>query len=147
MKENEVLSILEIKKTIKGNLDTVFEALTKPEIMAQWFYGTDGGRTEVESDFRVGGEYLIRMFKKEGSTSDCAEYEPHGKFLEIDKPNKVVFTWISEGFVDNSIVTISLKALGDETELTLRHELPEQVADVHREGWEACLGNLARNCF
>lgn len=147
MKENEVLSMLEIRKTISGKVDTVFDAFTKPEIMAEWFYGTDEGRAEVESDFSVGGEFVIRMFKTDGSASSCAEYEPHGKYLEIDRPNKVVFTWISEGFVDYSVVTIDFKSIGDETELTLRHELPEQVAGVHQEGWNACLGNLTKNCF
>ncbi len=147
MKENEVLSMLEIKRTIGGKVDTVFDALTKPEIMAKWFYGMDEGRAEVEIDFRVGGEFVIHMFKADGSASSCAEYEPHGKYLEIDRPNKVVFTWISEGFVDHSVVTITLKAIDDETELTLRHELPENVVDAHREGWNACLGNLTKNCF
>jgi len=63
--------------------------------MSQWFYGMDMGHAEVESDFRVGGEYVIRMFKADGSSSDCADYAPHGKFLEIDAPNKVSFTWVS----------------------------------------------------
>ena len=147
MKENEVLSLLEIRKTICGKRDAVFDALTKPEIMSEWFYGMDQGSAEVESDFRVGGGYVIRMFKSDGSASSCAEYEPHGEFLEIDRPNKLVFTWISEGFVDYSVVTISLVATEEGTELTLRHELPEMVADVHKEGWNACLGNLTKNCF
>ncbi len=147
MKENEVLSMLEIRKTVRGKLDAVFDALTKPEIMSEWFYGMDQGSAEIESDFRVGGQYVIRMFKNDGSASGCAEYEPHGQFLEIDRPNKIVFTWISEGFVDHSVVTISLVATEDGTELTLRHELPEAVADVHKEGWNACLGNLINNCF
>jgi uncharacterized protein YndB with AHSA1/START domain len=37
MKENEVLSLLEIRKTICGKRDAVFDALTKPEIMSEWF--------------------------------------------------------------------------------------------------------------
>ena len=87
------------------------------------------------------------MFKSDGSASSWAEYEPHGEFLEIDRPNKIVFTWISEGFVDLSVLTISLVATEEGTKLILRHGLPEAVADVHNEGWNACLGNLAKNCF
>ncbi len=138
--------MLEIKRTYKASQTKVFDALTKPEIMAEWFYGMDDGRAEVESDFKVGGAYVIRMFKGDGTQSDCAEYAPHGEFLEIDPPNKVAFTWISEGFVDHSIVTISLLSVEDGTELTLRHELPENVLPEHRQGWETCLGNLDCNC-
>ncbi|MDE0768492.1 MAG: SRPBCC domain-containing protein [Opitutaceae bacterium] len=147
MSENEVLSMLEIKCTYNASQETVFDALTKPEIMAKWFYGMDMARAEVESDFRVGGEYVIRMFKEDGSKSDCAEYAPHGEFLEIDAPNKVAFTWISEGFVEHSVVTISFEAVDSGTELTLRHELPEQVLPPHREGWNSCLENLEGKCF
>ncbi len=146
MKENDVLSLLEIKRYVSADQRSVFDALTKPEIMSKWFYGMDEGRAEVDSDFRVGGKYEIRMFRQDGSTSDCADYAPHGEFLEIDPPNRVSFTWISEGFVDHSVVTITLEGQGDRTELTLRHELPEQVASEHRQGWEACLGNLEKKC-
>ena len=147
MSQNETLAMLEIKRTYKTSQETLFDALTKPEIMAEWFYGMDEGRAEVESDFKVGGEYVIRMFKGDGSASDCADYAPHGEFLEIDAPNKVAFTWISEGFVDHSVVTISLVTVDGGTELTLRHELPEQVLPEHRQGWECCLGNLDCKCF
>ncbi len=144
MKENDVLSMLEIKRVFATDRLTLFEALTRPEIMAEWFYGMEEGRAEVDSDFRVGGKYEIRMYKADGEESGCAEYAPHGEFLEIDAPSKVVFTWISEGFVDHSVVTISLEETDGSTELTLRHELPEPLIPPHREGWGTCLGNLER---
>lgn len=39
MSDNEILSMLEIKRTYNASQETVFDALTKPEIMAKWFYG------------------------------------------------------------------------------------------------------------
>ncbi len=147
MSENETIAMLEIKRNLNAAQSDVYDALTKPEIMAEWFFGMEGGSAKIESDFRVGGKYVINMFKGDGSSSDCADYAPHGSFLEIDSPNKIVFTWISEGFVDHSVVTISLSTTEEGTELTLRHELPEQVVNEHRQGWETCLGHLERNCF
>ncbi len=143
MKENKVLSLLEIKRTFAVGRTTLFDALTRPEIMSEWFYGMDEGRAEVDSDFRVGGKYEIRMFKADGSEAGCADYAPHGEYLEIEAPSRVVFTWISEGFVDHSVVTIVLEERDGATELTLRHELPEAVIPDHRQGWETCLGHLA----
>lgn len=68
MKENEVLSLLEIRKTICGKRDAVFDALTKPEIMSEWFYGMDQGSAKFESDFRVG----------ESMSSECSKAtDPH----------------------------------------------------------------------
>ena len=142
MKENETLSSLEIRRVFSSDQSTVFDALTKPEIMAEWFYGMEAGRAEVDSDLRVGGAYEIRMFNKDGAAASCAEYAPHGEYLEIDPPNRLSFTWVSEGFVDHSVVTIDLKSVEGGTELTLRHELPESVSGEHEGGWNTCLNHL-----
>ena len=144
MSGNDTLALLEIKRTYPASPERIFDALTQPQLMAKWFFGMEDGRAEVESDLRVGGQYRIRMFKPDGSGSECADYDPHGEYLEIDRPRKLVFTWISEGFVDYSVVTILLEPRGDETELILRHELPEAVVAPHREGWSACLSHLKR---
>jgi uncharacterized protein YndB with AHSA1/START domain len=77
--------------------------------MAEWFYGMEAGRAEVNSDLRVGGAYEIPTFNKEGAAATCAEYAPHGKYLEIDPPNRLSLTWVSEGFVDHSVVIIDSK--------------------------------------
>ena len=142
MKENEMLSSLEIRRVISSDPSSVFDALTNPKTMAEWFYGMEEGRAEVDSDLRIGGTYEIRMFNKEGVASLCADYAPHGEYLEIDPPNRLAFTWVSEGFVDHSVVTIDLKPVDDGTELTLRHDLPESVAGEHEGGWNNCLNHL-----
>jgi len=145
--EKSSLAKLVIQRRIEASVETVFEALTRPEKMNQWFFGMPGGRAEVEQDFRVGGSYVARMFKPDGSEGGCehsgeSAYAPHGEYLEIDAPWKLVFTWISEGFVDYSVVTIRLEEAGEATRLTLEHELPAGVADAHEEGWTACLEHL-----
>jgi hypothetical protein len=49
--------------------------------------------------------------------------------------------------VTNSLVTLELRELERGTELTLTHELPQDpaVRRGHQEGWEGCLGNLAKH--
>ena len=89
MKQNETLSALEIRRVFASDQSTVFNALTKPEIMAEWFYGMEECRAEVDCDLRVGGAYEIRMFNKDGESATCAEYAPHGEYLEIDPPNRL----------------------------------------------------------
>lgn len=143
MENNDTLTMLEIKRTIGAEKQRVFDALTQPDIMAKWFFGMEGGSAKVESDFRVGGKYAIYMYDAEGKEEGCAKHEPHGEYLEIDEPDRLAFTWISEGFVDYSVVTIELREAGEATELILKHELPEAVVEPHTQGWNACLGNLA----
>jgi uncharacterized protein YndB with AHSA1/START domain len=70
------------------------------------------------------------------------KYQPHGTYLEIVPPEKLVFTWSSEGFVTDTKVTIELFERGGETELVLTHELPEGMIEPHRQGWTNCLSHL-----
>jgi len=147
MSESSSLAMLDIERRFDASREMVFSALTEPDKMNQWFFGMPEGCAKVEQDFRVGGKYVINMLKPDGSEGSCenaseAEYAPHGEYLEIDPPNKLVFSWISEGFVDDSTVTVLLEEENGGTKLTLRHELPAPVVEPHREGWTTCMNHL-----
>ncbi len=85
---------------------------------------------------RVGGTYAVEMKNEE------VTHKPHGEYLEILPPEKLVFTWISEGFTTNSTVTIELVEAEGQTELTLTHELPADGIEDHRVGWTNALSHL-----
>lgn len=141
-------TLLEISRELSAPPERVFAALTQPELMNQWFYGNTESSAQVESDFRVRGQYTVYMRNADGDLATCgpdneAGCAPHGEYLEIDPPRKLVFTWVSEGFVEHSVVTIELSPIERGTLLNLRHELPAAVAPAHREGWNACLNHLA----
>jgi uncharacterized protein YndB with AHSA1/START domain len=141
-------NLLEIERELKASPREIFAALTQPDLMGRWFYGMENGSARVEQDFRVGGKYTIFMIAADGSeNTGCqsegkAEHAPHGEYLEIVPDQRLVFTWVSEGFVDHSVVTIELSKAGDTTRLVLRHELPEDAMQPHREGWTNCLRHL-----
>jgi uncharacterized protein YndB with AHSA1/START domain len=128
---------LVIKRLLKCDRREVFSALTDPVKMAQWFYGMETGQAKVTLDLCPGGEYLIEMFNEEGQN-----HTPHGTYLEIIPPERLVFTWASEGFATDSKVTIELFERGEWTELVLTHELPEDMIEPHRQGWTNCLVHL-----
>ncbi|MCG8525395.1 MAG: SRPBCC domain-containing protein [Opitutales bacterium] len=134
---------LVIKRLYQTDPEKLYDALTVPEIMNKWFYGTANGRANFIGEPKVGADYTAEMYHESGESSVCADYAPHGKYLELERPKKIVFTWISEGFVDDSIVTIELRAVDGQTELTLTHELPAESVTPHTEGWNNCLNHLA----
>ena len=147
MSESSSLAMLDIERHFGAPREAVFAALTEPEKMNQWFFGMPEGSAKVEQDFRVGGTYTVNMYAPDGSESKCGDsgeskHAPHGEYLEIDPPNKLVFSWISEGFVDDSKVTVLLEEDGDGTKLILRHELPASIMEPHREGWTNCIDHL-----
>ena len=140
MNTDSSLTLLEIKKTVPASREKVFSALTEPEQMNRWMYGMDEGRAEVENDLRPGGAYVLKMIRPD----DSVAYAPHGEYLEIDPPKKIVMTWSSEGFIDHSILTFELEEKENGTEIILRHELPEFTVADHREGWLTCLDHCEK---
>jgi uncharacterized protein YndB with AHSA1/START domain len=128
---------LVITRLVKHDRAKVFSALTDPAKMANWFFGMDTDHAKVTVDLRPGGKYVIEMF--DGTRE---KHVPHGTYLEIVPPAKLVFTWSSEGFVTNTKVTIELFEREEGTELVRTHELPEDTIDPHQQGWNQCLLRL-----
>lgn len=106
----------------------VFEAMTKPEHVRQW-WGRLGEGYSVpvcEVDFRVGGGWRFVNEHPKGSATFYGEYR------EIDPPRKVVFTEIFEPFPEAvSVVTAELTEEGGKTRLTATVRYPsKQVRDM-----------------
>jgi len=72
---------------------------------------------------------------------------PHyGRFLRIDRPRKVEYTWVSEATKGlESIVAITFEPRGSQTEVTLRHTgVPDDdLGRQHKDGWTWMLSMLA----
>ncbi len=118
---------------IAAKPETIFEFLTDPDKMVRW-----KGKI-AQLDPRVGGAYRVDI-----NGRDIAS----GTYVEIDPPNRVVFTWGWEGQEGvppgSSTVEITLTPDGEETVLRLVHRgLPEGAGAGHAEGWEHFLPRLA----
>jgi len=93
----EYPSDLEIVTTreFDAPIGLVFDVLTKPEHVRNWFAPFDCQVTVCSIDLRVGGEYHI-VFE----TTDGEECSFRGTYLEIAPPSRVVNTWLFEGWPD-----------------------------------------------
>jgi uncharacterized protein YndB with AHSA1/START domain len=135
-----VEAFLELRRVLPAPAEAVFDAWTRPELMVQWFAPRGMRTPAVSVDLHEGGAYRVEM---EGP--DGARYVSTGKYLEIVRPERLVFTWGWEGpDRRDTLVTVELHARGDETELVLRHErfASSAVRDSHREGWSGALEKL-----
>jgi uncharacterized protein YndB with AHSA1/START domain len=134
----EVAIVVEREIRIAARPETVFEFFVDPDKMQAW-----KGR-KAELDPRPGGTYRVEI-------SDQAT--ARGEYVEIQVPNRVVFTWGWEGQESgehavppgSSRVEVELTPDGDGTLLRLRHvDLPEEARQIHGEGWDHYLGRLAK---
>lgn len=139
-----------VKKVISASKEKLFDAWTRPEVMNQWYCGAKG-TSKATVDLRVGGKYTNEMFSDASSCTPGNEakkipeegYMHTGEYLEISRPDRLVFTWNSPS-VQNTVVTVDLKEVENGTEVTITHELPTQeLCKGHTEGWTYALSTLS----
>jgi uncharacterized protein YndB with AHSA1/START domain len=136
------MTSLTLVRHIKARPSIVFDAVTTAEGIARW-WGPDAGPVVVaEADVRVGGRFRVRFRMLNGS-----EYESQGEYLELVKPERVVFSWRWMGGEEDpgvSRVEIKLRAIPEGTELTFTHALlpDEETRRGHEAGWNGSLNKL-----
>lgn len=127
----------DVARSYDAKPEQVFDAWVNPASVKAWL--ADGGKAIV--DAREDGLFYLEM------PFEDRKYPHYGRYLRIDRPRLLEFTWISEGTRGKeSVVTIELVAHGGKTELTLTHEgLPNQeMAESHKNGWSEFLTSLTR---
>ena len=133
---------LDLHCVLPASSPRVFEALTEPDELAVW-WGPSGFTSRViETDLRVGGSYRIAMQPPEGELFYLA-----GEFREVDPPARLAYTfrWEDPDPEDQeTLVTLTLRDLGEETELTLAQGpfATERRRALHDQGWTESFSRL-----
>jgi uncharacterized protein YndB with AHSA1/START domain len=133
--------IVQIRRRVKAGAEQIFDLWSKPELMVRWMSPFAGAvDCKASCDLRPGGAFSLFM------SSEQATREVSGTYVQIDRPRKLVFTWI--GPLTNNVttlVTVELTPRGDETDLVLTHErLPTPaIVEGHTRGWGHILDHLA----
>jgi len=127
--------VVEREVQIDASPETVFEFFTDPAKMVRW----QGAQATL--DPRPGGVYRMQMNEQAIAI---------GEYVEVDPPNRVVFTWGWEGEYattppGSSTVEITLTPVGGGTLVRLVDSgLPTpEAADAHRHGWDQYMARLA----
>lgn len=128
-----------VRRKIAASPDELFDAWIDPQALALWMRPTGIRRTTATTDARVGGRYEILM---EGERET---YPHHGVYRTIDRPRRLVFTWVSQGTNGReTLVTVDFVPQGALTEVVITHEqLPDGASASHTEGWTSALARLA----
>jgi uncharacterized protein YndB with AHSA1/START domain len=100
--------------------------------------GLAGDIKRVEIDARVGGKFFFSDIR------DGTEARHWGTYLELDRPRKIVFTWIVDESeeADPSRVTLTIEPDPDGCIATIVHEMDAQWLDYisrTESGWSRML--------
>ncbi len=132
--------VLSVNKVINAPIEKVFDAWLDAKMLAKFILPMPGmPEPEVKNDPKQGGNFTIIMHVGENDI-------PHtGEYLEVSRPNKLVFSWVSPFSSDDSIVTIDFIKLADNvTEVKLTHVrfIDEEARSDHEGGWTNILEAL-----
>ncbi len=126
---------LNINRTIAATPQEVYDAWLDPESPVNPFHGSK----RMVFEPKVGSlYYFVHMQAK-------TERPHYGRFLVLDRGAKIQMTWMSNHTWGlESTVTVTFKAKGGDTLLTLKHaNLPDdEMGHAHDEGWQHFLGLL-----
>jgi uncharacterized protein YndB with AHSA1/START domain len=123
---------------IKTTPDKLWNALTDPEVMKRWRFGT-----HAESDWSVGSSW--KMITVAGQVLDT------GEIAESDPPTRLTIKWLSEWEPElkaegYSRCTFDIEPeSSDATKLTVTHAIdknPSPFIEAVSIGWPRTLSNL-----
>jgi uncharacterized protein YndB with AHSA1/START domain len=133
---------VKIEKIIHAPLEKVFDAWLDKEMLSKFMVPCQQGvrESDVETDAREGGGFTIIMHVGD------ADIAHTGKYLEISRPDRLVFTWASRYSVaENSTVTLNFTKVDDKTtKISLSHVrfIDEEARAAHEGGWRDILDKL-----
>lgn len=133
----------------KASAERVYDAWLNPQQVRTWLaaalqsHGLAGDIRRIEVDARVGGGFFFSDMR------DGQEARHWGKYLELDRPRKIVFTWIVDESeeANPSTVTLTIQSEGEGSTATIVHEMDAQWKDyVSRTegGWARMLDQVDR---
>lgn len=105
----------------------VFDVLTKPEHVRNWFAPFDCVVTKCSIDPRVGGSYHIVFV-----TEDGTECSFRGTYLELEPPTRIVDTWLFDGWPDaEAVETVDLVETDGVTKVRMNLAFRDMAGRAH----------------
>jgi uncharacterized protein YndB with AHSA1/START domain len=141
--------LVEAKVThrFRASAERVFDAWLDPDLVRVWMQEPFPGLgrlnvRRVEIDARVGGTFTFSDMRTEG------EAVHWGYYREIDRPRRLVFTWLTseeDARSDTSVVTLTITPLTEGCEATIVHRMDAKWAEYvaqTEQGWGGMLRQI-----
>jgi len=137
---------LRLARVFNTPRERVFAAWTEAEQFMQWMCPAGYGLDVCELDARPGGTWRARGYKPDGS-----RFAKSGVYLEVKRPELLVFTWAHHEIEDFSslrghetTVRVEFRSIGSKTELVLTQGpfVDGPSFNGHHEGWDGSFDKL-----
>lgn len=134
------METLSVSRFIPASPERVFNAWTVADEMQKWWGPQGVNCLAVEIDLRVGGEYRIA-----NELPDKSVLWISGEFEEIEKPHRLIYTWIVENekpTKERVEVQFNKHDIGTNVIITHERIATKALSEQHQHGWIGCLDGL-----
>jgi uncharacterized protein YndB with AHSA1/START domain len=123
--------VIVFRRAFKAPARLVFAAWTEPEHLRHWRGPRGFELVACEVDLRVGGRYRFVHRAPDGS-----RHVFHGRYLEIERPSRLVSTFVYEGAPETEALDeVTFDEDGATTRVTGRSAFPTfQARDLYLSG-------------
>jgi uncharacterized protein YndB with AHSA1/START domain len=116
-----------VTREFEAPIELVFDVLTQPEHVNEWFAPFEDKMTVCSIDLRVGGNYHMVFV-----TEDGTECSFRGTYLEIERPIRIVDTWLFEGWPDaEAVETVDLHETDGVTKVKMNLAFRDKAGREH----------------
>ncbi|MCT7660003.1 SRPBCC family protein [Mycobacterium deserti] len=134
--------VVRVRRVMPAAPEEVFDQWLDPESLADWMCPRPVRVVALTIEPRVGGS--VQFDIDDAGTRVLIT----GRFLEIDRPHRLRFTWSASDFPDPtavSVVDVAFEPLIDgQTLMSIEHSLlPPNTFDEYHSGWAGVAGQLA----
>jgi uncharacterized protein YndB with AHSA1/START domain len=102
---------LVFERLLNAPVERVWQAITDPEAMKQWYFDLPGFKAETGYSFRFTGT----------GKDDSCNYLHLCEVTEVVEGRKLSYSWRYDGYEGNSLVSFELFPEGDQTRIVLTH--------------------------
>lgn len=127
---------LTVSRTITASPEQIYDVWLDPKSPGGPWYGAE----RVILNASVDGLFYHAM------TWEAKTWSHYGRFIHLERGQRIEHTWVSEATKGlESVVLMTLRANGNQTEVTLRHSgLPDdELGRSHEQGWKWILSAVA----
>lgn len=135
--ETDTCKKITIATWVKGSLDKVWDAFTKPEHITKWcFASEDWEAPHAENDLRTGGTFSTRMQAKDGSFG----FDFGGTYTNVKE--KEVFEYEMS---DGRTVMVTFMPGKSSVLVTEIFDMEmENAREMQQQGWQSILANFKK---
>ena len=132
-----------VRHAFKASAQTVFDAWLDPDLLGRWMFSPVIQQEEV-IDIRIDGKKGggFRFLIRRGDVM----HEYRGIYLDVRRPEQLVFTWVSPTDPRNTVVSVTIEPTSAGCEVNVVHELGDVADEMIRRveaRWQAELGALS----